>query len=174
MMRIRIPVRSFEPALTNQQSGFYNPSRSKGLQGLPVGDVSMGSVLCEHCTAACCRYLALPLDPPTCARDYDDMRWYLLHQGVSIFVEEGDWYVQFQTVCRELAPDNRCGIYETRPAICREYKAKNCDYNARPYGYDHLFTHAEQMQDYYEKKTGKKLGVPREPDPKRRRKKKTA
>ena len=70
----------------------------------------MGSLLCEHCLAACCRYIALPLDKPTTARDYDDIRWYLMHQGISVFVEEGDWYVQFQTRCKNLGADNRCGL----------------------------------------------------------------
>ena len=123
----------------------------------------MGSNPCEHCTAACCRYLALPLDRPTSARDYDDIRWYLMHEGISVFVEDGDWYVQNQTKCKNLAADNRCGIYQTRPAICREYKAKDCDYSGRPYGYDHLFTHAKQLEAYYQQRTGKKLGAVKEP-----------
>lgn len=137
----------------------------------------MGSILCEHCTAACCRYVALPLDPPRSARDYDDMRWYLMHEGISIFVEEGDWYAQIQTRCKNLAPDNRCSIYESRPAICREYEPGDCDYSGKPYGYDHLFTHPSQLEAYYEQKTGNKLGAPKEPSTRKRpkrTKKKTA
>lgn len=117
----------------------------------------MGSILCEHCTAACCRYLAIPLDEPTTARDYDDMRWYIMHEGVSIFVEEDEWYFQVQTKCKHLGVDNRCMVYETRPEICEEYKADGCDYASGAYGYDLLFTHHQQITDYYEKKTGKKL-----------------
>jgi len=117
----------------------------------------MGSILCEHCTAACCRYLALPLDTPRTARDYDDIRWYVMHEGVSVFVEDGDWYVQFQTRCRHLRADNRCGIYETRPEICAEYEPGECDYREGDYDYDHLFTHPSQIEAYFEKKTGRKL-----------------
>lgn len=117
----------------------------------------MGSILCEHCTAACCRYLALPLDVPTTSRDYDDMRWYIMHKGISIFVEEGDWYIQIETACKNLGADNMCTIYETRPEICEEYKADGCDYASGAYGYDHLFTHHQQITEYYENKTGKKL-----------------
>ena len=134
----------------------------------------MGCVLCEHCTAACCRYLALPLDRPRSRRDYDDIRWYLLHDGISVFVEEGDWYVQIQTTCKQLGSDNRCSIYETRPAICRDYEAKDCDYSGRPYGYDELFTHASQLEAYYAKRTGKKLAAPTEPPRRKRAKKKSA
>jgi uncharacterized protein len=108
----------------------------------------MGSTLCEHCTAACCGYIALPIEEPDTRRDFDDMRWYLMHEGVTVFVDDGDWYVQFRTRCRNLAADHRCGIYETRPKICREYKAENCDYAAGEYEYDQLFSEPEQIEAY--------------------------
>ena len=117
----------------------------------------MGSLLCEHCMAACCRYIALPLDKPTTAKDYDDLRWYLMHQGISVFVEEGDWYIQFQTRCKNLGADNRCGIYESRPEICRAYEPGECDYAGGTYGYDNLFTHPHQIDEYYLLRTGRKL-----------------
>lgn len=117
----------------------------------------MGSVLCEHCAGACCRYLALPLDVPEERRDFDDIRWYLMHEGISVFVEEGDWYVQIQTRCKNLQEDNRCGVYESRPSICREYKAQDCDYSGGQFGYDHLFTHPVQLEAYYLERFGRKL-----------------
>lgn len=117
----------------------------------------MGSILCEHCTAACCRYLAVPLDPPRSARDYDDLRWYLMHEKILVFVEEGSWYIQFATTCRHLGGDNLCTVYETRPDICREYEPGNCDYVGGTYGYDHLFTHPRQIEEFYELRSGKKL-----------------
>lgn len=117
----------------------------------------MGSVLCEHCTAACCRYLALPLDKPRTERDFDDIRWYLMHQGISVFVEDGDWYIQFRTTCKNLGADNRCMIYDVRPEICREYEPGDCDYSGGDYGYEHLFTHPRQVEEYYENKTGRRL-----------------
>ncbi|MHC5111398.1 MAG: YkgJ family cysteine cluster protein, partial [Planctomycetota bacterium] len=121
----------------------------------------MGSILCEHCAAACCRYVAIPLDKPESRRDYDDIRWYLMHENLLVFVEDGDWFIQFQAVCKNLGADNRCNVYETRPEICREYKAKDCDYTEGGFGYDHYFTHPKQIEEYYTKKTGKKLGEPK-------------
>ena len=137
----------------------------------------MGSILCEHCTAACCRYVAVPLDKPKTARDFDDIRWYLMHQGVIVFVEDGDWYIQFQTRCKNLGADNRCGVYETRPAICREYEPGECDYAGGAYGYDNLFTHPCQIDAYYENRKGRKLPASveiLEPRLRRPRRKKTA
>lgn len=135
----------------------YSPSGAWGTNHSGGLDRAMGSILCEHCTAACCRYIALPLDKPRTPRDYDDIRWYLMHQNILVFVEDGDWYIQFQTRCKNLAPDNRCGIYETRPEICREYEPGECDYAGGAYDYEHLFTHPQQIDEYYEKKTGRSL-----------------
>lgn len=117
----------------------------------------MGSILCEHCAGACCRYLAIPLDVPENRRDFDDIRWYLMHEGISVFVEDGDWYIQVQTRCKNLRDDHRCGVYETRPSICREYEPKDCDYSGAAYGYDHLFTHPQQIEAFYHKEYGRKL-----------------
>jgi len=120
----------------------------------------MGSSLCEQCAGACCRYLAIEIDKPTCADDYDDIRWYLMHEGYSVFVEDGDWYLQGQSRCKNLGPDNRCLIYDTRPKICRNYGAGDCDYSEADPGYDHLFTHVSQIEEYYLKKTRKRLVTP--------------
>jgi len=128
------------------------------------------TILCEHCTAVCCKYLAIPLDKPRTARDYDDIRWYLMHEGILVFVEEGDWYIQFQTRCKNLGLDYRCMVYEVRPAICAEYEPGDCDYAGGDYNYDHLFTHAKQLEEYYHQKTGKRLPAPtKEQRAKRRR-----
>lgn len=108
----------------------------------------MGCVLCEHCTGECCRYIALPIDEPETRRDFEDIRWYLMHEGVIVFVEEGDWYIQIRTTCKHLQPDFKCGVYETRPTICREYKAEDCDYVGGDYKYEHLFTLPEQIAEY--------------------------
>src|SRR5687768_620459 len=90
--------------------------------------VPAGECLCEHCTAKCCRYFALPLDTPEARKDFDTLRWFLLHQRTSIFVDDGTWYLLVHTECRRLQADGRCGIYETRPQICRAYSTKNCEY----------------------------------------------
>ena len=84
-------------------------------------ELKEGEVLCEHCTAKCCRYFALPIETPTSWGDFEYIRWYLLHEYASIFTEDGDWYLLVQTKCKHLGDDNLCGIYETRPQICRDY-----------------------------------------------------
>jgi Fe-S-cluster containining protein len=104
--------------------------------------------LCTQCSALCCRYFALPIDNPTCKHDYDNIRWYLLHENVTIFVEAGQWYIGIANRCKMLQPDNRCGIYETRPKVCRGYSTDNCEYHGGEYEFESLFTSAEQLEVY--------------------------
>lgn len=115
----------------------------------------MGSILCEHCTGLCCRYVALPLEKPTTRRDFDDIRWFVMHEGVSVFCEDGDWFVQFASRCDNLGDDNMCGIYETRPRICREYKAGECDYQGGDYNYEQRFTTPEEVEAYIATRFGR-------------------
>lgn len=119
----------------------------------------MSDILCSHCTAVCCRYIALPIETPTERSDFDDIRWYLIHHGVSVFVEDGDWYIAFQATCRHLLPDYRCGIYETRPKICRSYTTDNCDYHSGDYGWEQHFTSAEHLDEFLKTWSPKKRGA---------------
>ena len=112
-------------------------------------ELKPGEVLCDHCTAKCCRYFALPLDTPTTQRDFDFIRWYLLHDRASVFKEEGDWYLLVHTTCKHLRSDNMCGIYETRPQICRDYTTDKCEYDD-DWVYDFYLETPEQVWDYTE------------------------
>ena len=112
-------------------------------------DLPEGESLCEYCPAKCCRYFALPIDTPDTAQDFDFMRWFLLHGQASIFVDDESWYLMVHTVCKHLQPDNRCGIYETRPEICREYSTDNCEYD-EDMTYDKYFETPEQIAEYVE------------------------
>lgn len=108
----------------------------------------MSGNLCEHCTGVCCKYIALPIETPEDRADFDDVRWYLLHENVSVFVEDGSWYINMATPCRHLQADNRCGIYATRPGICRKYTTDNCDYHSGDYGWEEHFTCPEHLDVY--------------------------
>ena len=70
-------------------------------------DVPADRVLCEFCTAKCCRYFALPLETPTTREDFEYIRWFLLHEHASVFTEEGCLYVCVHTVFKQLQADKR-------------------------------------------------------------------
>ncbi len=116
----------------------------------------MSQCLCDRCSALCCRYFSLGIDTPETPEDFDNLRWYLSHEAVHIFVEDGDWYLSVQTPCKHLQADNRCGIYEDRPKICRQYSTDNCDYHVGSYDYEHYFTTPQQLEAYAQSALGKR------------------
>lgn len=121
-------------------------------------DLPKGASLCDFCTAKCCKYFALPIDTPEDRGEFDTIRWYMMHgRGtVNVFVDEGQWYLVVQSQCDHLLPDNRCGVYMTRPAICREYSTKDCEYN-NDWTHEQVFETPEQLWEYAEVVLGEDL-----------------
>jgi len=104
---------------------------------------------CERCTGLCCRYFALPIETPDTREDYDDIRWYLCHEDITVFVEDGDWYLNVKNKCRHLSDkDYKCLIYDKRPGICRKYKHSDCDFVDGEYDYELHFTCDKDMEEY--------------------------
>ncbi len=108
----------------------------------------MSRIVCSECAALCCRYFALPIDNPETPRQYDDIRWYLCHDNVIVYILRKQWYLGILNACKHLGPDNRCQIYEMRPKVCRGYSMDNCDYHGGEYDFQKLFTSAEQLDRY--------------------------
>lgn len=108
---------------------------------------------CSRCDAKCCRYIALEIDKPTCKRDYDQIRWYLRHKDVHVFVDhEGDWCIEFKANCDALGTDNRCAKYDDRPNVCKEHgRGKECDYYHEEHApYVENFNSSEEFETYLE------------------------
>lgn len=116
-----------------------------------------GEILCMHCPAKCCRYFALPIETPTSWKDFEYIRWYLLHDRATVFTEDDVWYLLVHTRCKHLGDDNLCRQYETRPQICRDYTTKKCEYED-DWVYDHYFETSEQVEEYAETVLGPRKG----------------
>lgn len=96
----------------------------------------------------------MQIDKPTEEADYDHLRWYLMHEGIVVWADEEDWYLEVRTVCRHLRPDNACGIYETRPQICRDYGLPGqdpCEYFTDDLSYDLFFADDEAFDKWVKK-----------------------
>jgi Fe-S-cluster containining protein len=87
-----------------------------------------GSFDCAQC-GLCCTYVAIEVDGPSTVKRATELLWYLYHNGVSLYLNDDSWMVQFETTCRYLTADRRCGVYATRPHICREFSEKECEVN---------------------------------------------
>jgi len=114
------------------------------------------STLCQTCGAKCCQYFCFQIDEPDDFREFDDLRWYLCHEGISIHIDEGDWYISIENPCKMLTKGNLCSIYEDRPIICREYDPATCDHTGGDYEYDEEFTEPEQLEAYAKKVLGER------------------
>ena len=113
---------------------------------------------CDRCTGLCCKYFAFPIETPEDKSDYDDIRWYLCHKDVTVFVEDGDWYINIKNKCRHYSEkDNLCRIYEKRPKICRGYRHSDCDFVEGKYHYELHFTDDRQMEEYIKIKFGNNI-----------------
>ncbi len=117
-----------------------------------------GENLCDYCTARCCRYIALQIETPTDWNDFDTLRWFMYHERIGLFVDDGDWYLIVYNKCRHLQADHRCGVYEIRPQICRDYSTDNCEYDDT-WVYDQFFETPEQLVEYAEAVLGPREGT---------------
>jgi Fe-S-cluster containining protein len=128
---------------------------------------------CDKCIGLCCRYFALPIETPEDKEDYDDIRWYLCHKDITIFVEDGDWYININNKCKSLSvKDNHCRIYNKRPRICRQYSHKDCDYVEGEYDFELHFTSARQMEEYIKIKFDNNVTEKRQAKKKKKKRKK--
>jgi Fe-S-cluster containining protein len=108
-----------------------------------------GLVECTDC-AKCCTYVAVGINPPVRARWATDILWYLYHEQVTVYRDgDGEWMVQFETRCRQLAADRLCRIYPNRPHICRSFDNRRCEVND-PVG-GQLFTTPDEFLSYLER-----------------------
>jgi len=112
--------------------------------------------MCRRCQSKCCRYFCFEIDKPDSFEEFENLRWFILHEGVSIHVDKGDWFISINNKCKWLADDGRCINYDNRPMICREYTTDACDATGGDYQYDELFEAAEQIAAYARKKLGRK------------------
>jgi hypothetical protein len=108
---------------------------------------------CEQCNALCCRYVAVELETPDCRQDYDNIRWYLLHNNVKVFTNYDDeWYLEFVTDCSKLDDQGRCTGYTNRPQLCRDHGDDDdiqCEFMDNPYNL--LFETAEQFEQWLDR-----------------------
>lgn len=102
----------------------------------PPEKANPANLPCEACGAQCCRYVGVGIDRPRTKREFDTIRWYLLHENIHVYIDhENDWYIEFQTECENLLPDGACREYADRPQICRDHgwPAGSCEYFADPH-----------------------------------------
>ncbi len=108
-------------------------------------------VTCNKCGGECCKKLAFLIDKPKTKADFEDMKWYLYHKGVEIYIDnEGDWMVQVPVKCSYLDKNWKCTIYAKRPPICRDSKLEDCEKNTNEM--DVVFKTVKDLEKYMNKR----------------------
>lgn len=84
---------------------------------------------CSFCRGStCCTYLTQEIDAPRSMEDFDLLLWQISHRSTQIYKDEDGWFLLVNNPCTHLQIDGRCGIYETRPQICREHSNDGCEF----------------------------------------------
>ena len=113
---------------------------------------------CRKCPAGCCRYFSFPIDRPETYEDFEQIRWYLLHRGISVYIDaDGQWNIIIRNLCRMLrktAGGWRCKEYASRPPICRGFSPRTCDFTHGGIACEEFFGTGRQLESY----AGRMLG----------------
>jgi len=110
-------------------------------------------ITCDECRGECCRVLVIEIDTPKTRDDYEDIKWYLYHPGVSVYIDMNNaWNVQFNTKCKYLDENGRCLIYDKRPPVCKKAKVEECQKNKREVKY--FFASVEEYEAWLNKNKG--------------------
>jgi Fe-S-cluster containining protein len=111
-----------------------------------------GTHPCSEC-GACCAYVAVEIDNPSSFDDYDHIHWYLTHRGVSVYIDwEGDWFIEFETICEHRTEAMTCGIYEDRPRICSDFSWNECEKTTKEAAHKVRFEKPQEIFDWLREK----------------------
>jgi len=109
---------------------------------------------CGYCPGTiCCTYITQSIDTPRSREDFDHLLWQLAHQNIQAYKDENGWFLLINNRCTHLQSDGRCGIYETRPQVCRDYSNDYCEFDARAEpGFELFFDGYDALQTYCRKR----------------------
>ena len=103
------------------------------MEELSLGDIKITTEnKCSFCEGSkCCNHVSFEIDKPKTMSDFDQLLWKISHPLIEVYKDEKKWYLLINNVpCNHLLPSGACGIYETRPMVCREYSNEYCEFDA--------------------------------------------
>lgn len=109
---------------------------------------------CSFCKGSkCCTYVSQQIDTPRSMKDFDFIMWQLSHHDMQLYKDEDGWFLLFNQACRHILPGGGCGIYESRPLICRGYDNDFCEYDMpAEEGFDLFFKDDGELDEYCRKR----------------------
>ena len=109
---------------------------------------------CSFCEGSkCCVYITQQIDTPRSIDDFDHLLWQMAHKDIQVYKDEDGWFLLAMNKCQFLLPQGGCGIYETRPQVCRDYKNDFCEYDApAEEGFEFYFRSYDELNKYCKKR----------------------
>jgi len=97
---------------------------------IPVKVEMTPETKCSFCVGSkCCSYTTEQLSTPRSKHDFDHILWQISHRDIQVYKDEDGWFLLINNACTHLVAGVGCGIYETRPQVCREYSNDYCEYD---------------------------------------------
>ncbi|MFT4671190.1 MAG: Fe-S-cluster containining protein [Pseudohongiellaceae bacterium] len=85
---------------------------------------------CTNCKKSiCCNSINQKIPAPKSKEDFDHLIWQVSHENINIFKDADGWFLHINSTCMHLGAHGECGIYETRPWVCREYDNDFCEFD---------------------------------------------
>jgi len=109
---------------------------------------------CSYCTnSKCCTYITQQVDTPRSKQDFDHLLWQLAHRDVQLYKDEDGWFLLINNICMHLGKGGICGIYDTRPQVCREYSNDYCELDeSAEEGFELFFDGYDALLKYCKKR----------------------
>lgn len=97
---------------------------------IPIRAAITPETKCGFCTnSKCCTYITQHIAGPRSIAEFDQLLWLVSHKDVQIYKDSDGWFLLANNTCTHLQPGGRCGIYLTRPQICRDHSNDFCEYD---------------------------------------------
>ena len=103
-------------------------------------------------------YFTVEIPTPTTKLDFDNLRWYMAHKDVEIYVDEDkSWNLLVNNPCQFLDKNkNKCTIYKDRPEACRQHSPDECEMYREGYAFERHFTDINELEKYIKKRFPKR------------------
>jgi uncharacterized protein len=109
------------------------------------------TICTKLCGGRCCRYVTVSVPAPRSEPDWDEVRWWLAHQGVMVTRDPEGWMLHVMTPCTNLKPDSSCGVYPDHMLACQEHDATDCEYTGEV-PFDVKLESETDLADYLERR----------------------
>jgi len=109
---------------------------------------------CSFCKGSlCCTYITQKVESPRSKHDFEHLLWQISHENIQVYKDDEGWYLLVNNPCTHLQHDGRCGIYDSRPSICREHDNDFCEYDSpAEEGFELFFQDYQELLTYCRKR----------------------